>query len=304
MVVADGMERTRPVVVGADGGRTDGAAMKWAARHAKRTGRPLLVVHASEPEALAAQAVGAGATGITALLEAEQERTDELAAAIAALGEEVGIETRFELHRGSPVRAILEHQDEAAVIVVGTGRRGALREWVLGTTSLGVTAHATCPVVVVNPDVEVGGLIHDRIGVAVDGSPDSRVAAELAVRYASRVGTSVVAVNTWYLEMVGGYVVTEPDSPEWQKLDADRTAMLEEVLAPSREAYPDVEVETVVRRGPTVPTILELAEEWDMIVVGSRGLGSVQGRLLGSVSQRLMRQSPCPVLVGTGQLED
>jgi nucleotide-binding universal stress UspA family protein len=300
MGVTEGSQTRRPVVVGADAGRTDGSAVRWAARHAQRTGRPLLVVHASEPEALAAQAVGAGATGITALLDAEKERTDELAAQVDQLGADLGIEARLELHHGSPVRAILSHQDEAVFLVVGTGRKSALREWVLGTTSLGVTAHAHCPVVVVNPEVEVGGLIHNRIGVAVDGSPDSRAAAGLAVAYAAAIGTSVVAVNTWYLEVVSGYVVTEPDSPEWGRIETERRAMLDEVLSIPLQRHPEVEVEKVVRRGPTVSTVLDLAADWDVVVVGSRGLGSVQGRLLGSVSQRLMRLSPCPVLVATG----
>ncbi|GAA5158685.1 universal stress protein [Ornithinimicrobium tianjinense] len=300
MGVTDGTQSRRPVVVGADGGRTDGSAVRWAARHAQRTGRPLIVVHASEPEALAAQAVGAGATGITALLEAEKERTDAMAVEVEDLGRELGIVATLELHRGSPVRALLEHDDEAVLIVVGTGRKGALREWVLGTTSLGVAAHARCPVVIVNPEVEVGGLIHNRIGVAIDGSPDSRVAARLAVAYAAAVGTSVVAVNTWYLEVVDGYVVTEPESPEWKALVAEREAMLDEVMQPAREHHPEVEVTLEVRRGSTVQAVLEAAADWDMIVVGSRGLGGVQGRLLGSVSHRLMRQAPCPVIVAGG----
>lgn len=300
MGVTEGQQTRRPVVVGADAGQTDGAAVRWAARHARRTDRPLVVVHASEPEALAAQAVGAGATGITALLDAEKERTDELAAQVTQLGEEMGIQARLQLHHGSPVRALLEHQDEAVLIVVGTGRKSALREFVLGTTSLGISAHAHCPVVIVNPEVEVGGLIHNRIGVAVDGSADSRAAAALAVAYGAAIGTSVVAVNTWYLEVVNGYVITEPDSPEWQRLVAERTEMLQEVMDAAQQRHPEVAVELVVRRGPTVPTVVNLATEWDMIVVGSRGLGSVQGRLLGSVSQRLMRTAPCPVLVGTG----
>lgn len=301
MGVTEGERTRRPVVVGADAGQTDAAAVRWAARHARRTGRPLVVVHASEPEALAAQAVGAGATGITALLDAEKERTDELAAQVDRLGADMDIDARLQLHHGSPVRALLEHQDEAVLIVVGTGRKSALREFVLGTTSLGVSAHAHCPVVVVNPEVEVGGLIHNRIGVAVDGSADSQAAAALAVAYGAAIGTSVVAVNTWYLEVVNGYVITEPDSPEWQRLEAERTAMVEGVMDAARQRHPEVEVEVVVRRGPTVPTVLDLAREWDMIVAGSRGLGSVQGRLLGSVSQRLMRGAPCPVLVATGQ---
>ena len=45
--------------------------------------------------------------------------------------------------------------------------------------------------------------------------------------------------------------------------------------------------------------ILDFAtdKDMDMIVMGSRGLGVVKGVLLGSVSQYIVEQSKCPVLV-------
>lgn len=292
-------EQTRPVVVGADGGGTDTAAVRWAALHARTTGRPLLVVHASEPEALAARAAGAGAPDITILLEAEEARGEEIRTRVADLAREMDVEASVVVERGSPLKALLEHQDEASILVVGTGRKGPLEEFVLGTTSIGVAAHATIPVVVVNPEVEVGSLTHGRVAVAVDGSDDSVVAARAAVEYASATGKELVALSTWYLEVVDGYVVTEPDSPEWRKIEEDRLAILQDALGPALEKHPDVQVDLRVRRGPVVGAIVELSREVDLVVMGSRGMGSVRGRLLGSVSQRVMRSAACPVAVIT-----
>lgn len=291
----------RSVVVGADGGGTDGPALRWAAVHARRTGLPLLAVHASEPEALAARAAGAGAPDITTLLEAEDARAHHVRVAVAELAQELGIEATAVIERGSPVRALVEHQDEAELLVVGTGRKGALEEFVLGTTSIGVAAHATVPVVVVNPEVDVDALTSARIAVAVDGSPDSEAAARVAVDYAAATGCAVTAVTAWYLEVVDGYVVTEPDSPEWQKIERDREAMLRTVLAPSLERHPEVQVDLDVRRGPIVGTLRAVADEVDLVVVGSRGRGSFAGRLLGSVSQKVMRSARCPVMVVTAR---
>lgn len=289
----------RRVVVGADGGVTDGAAVPWAAEHARRTGMPLLVVHASEPEALAARAAGAGAPDITALLEAEEERVDVVRRRIAELAGELGVEAEVSVEHGSPVRALLAHEDEAELIVVGTGRKGALEEFVLGTTSIGVAAHATCPVVVINPEVDVSTLTRGVVAVAVDGSADSVAGAEAAIALAASTGSRLVAVTTWYLEVVDGYVVTEPDSPEWQQLEAERRAMVERALVVARAAHPDVPVEVQVRRGPSVSTLCDAASTADVLVIGSRGLGGVRGRLLGSVSQRLMRSAAVPVMVVT-----
>nr|WP_269087282.1 universal stress protein [Serinicoccus sp. CNJ-927] len=97
--------------------------------------------------------------------------------------------------------------------------------------------------------------------------------------------------------MVDGYVVTEPGSPEWAAVERRHAETVVRVLQPAVEAYPDVPVEWEVRRGPVVPTLLEAAQGWDALVLGSRGRGSIRGRLLGSVSQRLMRSAPCPVIV-------
>ena len=297
--VAVTMDQTRPVVVGADGGGTDTAAVRWAAMHARMTGRPLLVVHASEPEALAARAAGAGAPDITILLEAEETRGEQIRGRVAELAEELGVEATFVVERGSPVRALLEHEEEASILVVGTGRKGMLEEFVLGTTSIGVAAHAAIPVVVVNPEVDVDSLTHGRVAVAVDGSDDSVVAARAAVEYASAAGKELVALSTWYLEVVDGYVVTEPDSPEWKAIEQDRRAILERALGPALEKHPDVQVELRVRRGPVVGAIVDLSREVDLVVMGSRGMGGVRGRLLGSVSQRVMRSAACPVAVIT-----
>lgn len=287
----------RPVVVGVGAPGADAGPLRWAARTAARTGAELVVVHASDPEGLAARMAGAEVVAVTAVLEAEDQAVAQLREQVDAEAAAHGVSARLEVRRGSAVTALLAHQDDAALLVVGTGRKGGLEEFILGSTSLGVTAHARTPVAVVNPGVDVDRLTHGRVGVAVDGSADSARAARAALAFAALTDASVTALTTWYLEQVGGYVVTEPGSPEWLQLEADRRALVERTLAPAREHHPQVEVDVEVRRGPVVPTIRAAAEGWDAVVVGSRGLGAVQGRLLGSVGQRLMRRAPCPVIV-------
>lgn len=286
-----------PIVVGVAGAGEGETALLWAARTAARTGTSLVVVHASDPESVASRMAGAEIMAVSAVLEAEEGMQRELQERVDALSEELGISVRLDVARSSPVQALLAHEDEAAVIVVGTGAKGAIEEFILGSTSLGVAAHARCPVLVINPGVDLDALSHGRIGVAVDGSSDSRRAARAALALAELTGAKVTAVTTWYLEVVNGFVVTEPDSPEWAQMEEGRRAVVEQVLAPLRENYPDVEVEVQVARGPVVMTLRDLAEHWDVLVVGSRGLGGLRGRLLGSVSQRMMRTAACPVLV-------
>lgn len=293
------MSRTleHPIVVGVAGVGEGDPALTWAATMAARTGAELVVVHATDPESVAARMAGAEIVAVTAVLDAEEETVADLRQHVDGLAAQLGIRTRVDVRHGSPVGALLDRQAEAALLVVGTGRKGAVEEFILGSTSLGVAAHSRTPVAVVNPEVDVDALTHGRVGVAVDGSADSARAARAAFAYAALTGSAVTALTTWYVEMVDGYVVTEPDSPEWAQLEAEREALVEQTLAQAREAHPQVEAQVEVRRGPVVPTVRRAAEGWEALVVGSRGLGSVKGRLLGSVSQRLMRSAPCPVIV-------
>ena len=60
-----------------------------------------------------------------------------------------------------------------------------------------------------------------------------------------------------------------------------------------------LEKEAFSETGSPAVIILDFADNHptDLIVMGSRGLGVVKGVLLGSVSQYLVEQSKCPVLV-------
>ena len=71
------------------------------------------------------------------------------------------------------------------------------------------------------------------------------------------------------------------------------------MFTPARElaAEYDIELDTEVALGHPARAILNRAEEFDAVVVGSHG-GSVTDRLLsGNVAQKVFRRSPVPVTV-------
>jgi nucleotide-binding universal stress UspA family protein len=61
----------------------------------------------------------------------------------------------------------------------------------------------------------------------------------------------------------------------------------------------NIKAEGFSETGSPAVVILDVAENEnsDLIVMGSRGLGIVKGVLLGSVSQHLVEQAKCPVMV-------
>jgi len=73
------------------------------------------------------------------------------------------------------------------------------------------------------------------------------------------------------------------------------------ILAESAEKVKaeGVEVDTILREGHAVHEIVKAAEEgkFDLIVMGARGLSRIKEIILGSVSDGVIRNAPCPVLV-------
>ena len=72
------------------------------------------------------------------------------------------------------------------------------------------------------------------------------------------------------------------------------------ILDRAMEMVPSgIEKEAFSETGSPAVVILDFAvsNNADMIVMGSRGLGIVKGVLLGSVSQYIVEQARCPVLV-------
>ncbi|MFD1052411.1 universal stress protein [Kibdelosporangium lantanae] len=63
------------------------------------------------------------------------------------------------------------------------------------------------------------------------------------------------------------------------------------------EKYPEVPVTQMVAKGHPVRILLEQAEQAQLVVVGSRGLGGYHGMLLGSISQSLVNYAQCPLVV-------
>ena len=66
-----------------------------------------------------------------------------------------------------------------------------------------------------------------------------------------------------------------------------------------REVPADIRTNSVVELGSPAEVIVETADDegYDLVVMGSRGLGRLTGFLMGSVSQYVVEQSKCPVLV-------
>ena len=135
--------------------------------------------------------------------------------------------------------------------------------------------------------------------VGVDRSAPSNAAVFWAARDAAMRNVPLTLVH-----MFKTFVPTFPQIPmptgvaEWQ--EDDGREVLEQAVKIAEDAVPaerKIAIASEVKRSPPVPTLVELSEEAEMVVVGCNGRGAVARTLLGSVSSGVVRSAKCPVAV-------
>jgi nucleotide-binding universal stress UspA family protein len=142
---------------------------------------------------------------------------------------------------------------------------------------------------------EHGGASMKQIVVAVDGSEGARVALEAGIEIAKPFGALLTAV---YVRHPQHSYVGEPYAQRALSGDLKKArGALEDAESVAQQAGVTVEAEEI--EGDAADAILDFARDRhaDLIVVGSRGLGTVAGTLLGSVSSKIVHQADRPVLV-------
>ncbi len=129
--------------------------------------------------------------------------------------------------------------------------------------------------------------------LAYDGSEHAKRAAQVAKAEGKAHGARLLVVHVY--EPVPDYL-GEPFFEEALKRRLERAeAVLKEGLAlvglPPENG--------LLLEGEPAGAILEAAhgEKADLIVMGTRGLGALGGLFLGSQSQKVVAQAPCPVLL-------
>ncbi|MDU4960559.1 MAG: universal stress protein [Sporomusaceae bacterium] len=139
-----------------------------------------------------------------------------------------------------------------------------------------------------------------KILVPVDGSQNSFAAlthaVQLAKLFQAEIGILHVAIIMQQLPIATQFNdVYLPESVLTHVQDFSET-----VLKEARKQIPtDIPVQTFCEIGSPAIIIPEFAEQngYDLIVIGSRGLGVIKGLFMGSVSNYVVNHAKCPVLV-------
>jgi nucleotide-binding universal stress UspA family protein len=266
------------ILFATDGSEFSAGAQRVAIDLARRCGARLTVMTI----VLTTQDLeGVGTHGLREQMEREaQARIDAVVAAARAAG--VTCDTQL-VYGEEPHQEIVSTAAELNPDLVVLGRRGkrGLARLMVGHATAHVAGHAPCDVLMVP---RAGQVWTQRVLLATDGSAHGDAAARAAQAVAAQCNVPVTVVSA----------TTRSHSAD-RKAEA-RTAV-ERVTAELRTA--GISAEGLVSEGRPDEVVIDTAasSRADLIVVGSHGRTGLTRLILGSISERIMGQAQCPVLI-------
>jgi nucleotide-binding universal stress UspA family protein len=269
-----------------------GNALRYAAALARAYDAALIIFHC------AGERAESDRPGAIQDVKAVVERV------LGSNGSSKGIEPRIIVTGGrEPAVAITRQAAALGVgLIVMCSRRRPLRAALLGSTAETVYRTAPCPVLITHPDesdrVDPSGhdVIIKRVLIAHDFSDYS----ELGLR----LGLSLVQeheAELHLLHVLPPPLLREPElawTPSAVEDGYHKAARsLRNAVPP--ETYVWCNVKTIVLWGKPYRDVLRYAKEndIDLICMGAHGADFGMQALVGSNVDRVLRQSPCPVLV-------
>ncbi|HEY2502989.1 MAG TPA: universal stress protein [Mycobacterium sp.] len=195
------------MVVGIDGSQAAVNAAKWAIDEAIRRHVPLRLVHivghTGTQSASAETSDWEVECGETTLYQAEVA----VQSAARAAGKSVEVETV--LLSGDPEQVLINESQDAALVCVGTDRRGWAAAKLLGTTEAALAARAHCPVAIIRSNPDGTAAEPGVIAVVLNDEPDNNEVVHQAMEEARRRNATVRQID----RRLNSWVRRYPDVP-------------------------------------------------------------------------------------------
>jgi nucleotide-binding universal stress UspA family protein len=204
--------------------------------------------------------------------------------------------------RGSVSESLINYvtEEESDLVVAGTRGLGGFRRMLVGSVSSHLASHSPSPVMVVRKNEQEGKNFKlKKMLVATDGSESALRAEMLSTSLAKALGAKLTVVNVVYIPPTA----YPTDGTSFGKVVHDLKKAGEIVAARAASLAKDNGVEADTRildefQSPVV-AVTKLAEQnnYDLIVLGTRGLGGFRKLALGSVANGVLHYAHCSVLV-------
>jgi nucleotide-binding universal stress UspA family protein len=191
----------------------------------------------------------------------------------------------------------------ADLVVMTTHGRGAVSRFWMGSVADELVRTLDIPVLLLRADTELDRILPRRVLVPLDGSARSETALDYAARLAKLSGGTIELLQV-VPPLVPVVLDGSPMSP------AIMTSPDDNLLATSATEYLDSRAAwlradgiettiTVVTDSSPARAIVETADRdgVDLVAIATHGAGGIRRMVLGSVTDKVLRASPRPLLV-------
>lgn len=282
-----GMPKYKKILVAFDGSESSQNALRQAIRLARTEKcwvKVVSVVPSYEGDIYL--------TGVKDIEAAIKGPAEKLLAEAREIASAEGVSVITNVQQGEAYERIVDvaESENCDLIVMGRKGHSSIEKAFIGCVTERVIGHTHSDVLVVPKDAAIGlgGIL-----VATDGSKYSESASDRAIGLAKSYGATLGGVSV--VDVTEEFLTEAPAIVE--KLIKDAKSALEAVSKKSDAA--GVKVKTFVREGEAFRVITELAAELgaNLIVMGSHGRKGLSRLLMGSVTEKVIGHSTCPVLV-------
>ena len=276
----------------------------YAAAFARWYEADLMVLHVAG--ALEREMAGLGPTrsGRTLVGPSHDQVADDLRRSIALLGAGAGaLDAYVAVREGDPVTVILEEAAgvHADLLVLGTHGRSGFNRLSVGSVSEQLVRKASCPVLTVPPyatSVPSDAMLLKRILCPLDFSPSSKLSLQYALSLAREANGSLTVLHVieWFPDEEPRVDAHFHVREYRQRLIQDAREQLHADIPEEVRARCDVKEAVTFSKAYREILSVAHAAPAELIVMGAQGRGAVDSLLIGSTTERVLREAPCPVL--------
>ena len=274
-------EFCQKILVPVDGSTSSLVAEETAAKIAKKTGATVTILYVIKEFEVVYKLPRNIEEEISSHVQQEAGKIIS-EARILFMEEGVGVDSKIIMWR-DPAESILKLSKDYELIVMGARGENEKDLYALGSVTKKVMRYAKQPVLIAKNVSTLSNIL-----TCVDGSENSFNALKYGIQLAEKMSANVTLLN-----------VLEKRMFEYaQEIVKD---LGKKVLSKAVEVIGETKLKINERLEVGVPSdvIVEVAEEgnYELIIMGSRGLGKVKRFLFGSVSEDVSHKAKCSVLI-------
>jgi nucleotide-binding universal stress UspA family protein len=277
------------VLLGTDGSADAVRAADWLARFPLPSGSQLLVVSVLPH-------LGARATEHENAINAQAcQVLDDARLKLVPGAADVRV------MKGGVREALLQAAEEwkADLIVLGARGLNGVKRALLGSVSLSVAREARCAVMIVKGAAKA----FQRVVVGLDGSEHSLHALSFMASLPLAADTELLLVGVaekTHLPRSAPHLVADQLRAFIAEVDEEEKTRKQQILVDAEKTINRkgrVQLRSVVGNPPDEIVTVAKTTGAQLIVLGSRGIGPLQRFVLGSVSESVLLQSECTVMI-------